>query len=340
MNIHTLDTHFQGMPQVTAVYLIDAPEGPVLIETGPGSTLPAILDELAGHGLKPGDIRAILLTHIHLDHAGAAGWWARQGTPIYVHHRGGPHLVDPRRLLESAGRIYGDRMDALWGEILPAPAEHIHLLHDGDTIQAGGLTFTALDTPGHANHHHVYVLETEFLETVLETEFLRRNSVSKVGKTKIAFTGDAAGVCLPQVKVIDLPAPPPEFHLESWLATLDRLDGEQLHTLYPTHFGPLPDAHGHLSALRTLLIDSVAFVAARLEDLRGGAETAGDPGAPLAPPLRSALLDDYIGWNRRRAAEMGLSQTMIDSYELANPLFMSVDGILRYLQKRNAARPS
>jgi glyoxylase-like metal-dependent hydrolase (beta-lactamase superfamily II) len=326
MNIHILDTHFQGMPQVTAVYLLEGPDGPVLVETGPGSTLTAILDGLAAHGLRPGDIRHILLTHIHLDHAGAAGWWAQQGAQIYVHHRGGPHLIDPRRLIQSASRIYESRMETLWGEILPAPAERITMLYDGDTVTAGGLTFTALDTPGHANHHHTYILnlETEFGER----EFAPRNSVSKV-----AFTGDAAGVCLPMVNVVDLPAPPPEFDLEAWLATLDRLESEQFAAIYPTHFGPLPDVHGHLRALRTLMIDSVAFVAERLKDLRGGAGTTTDESAELAPPLRSALLADYIGWNRERAAALGLSQTAIDSYELANPLFMSVDGILRYLRK-------
>jgi glyoxylase-like metal-dependent hydrolase (beta-lactamase superfamily II) len=316
MNIHILDTHFQGMPQVTAVYLLVGPDGPVLIETGPGSTLMAILDGLAAHGFKPGDIHAILLTHIHLDHAGAAGWWAQQGARIYVHHLGGPHLIDPRRLIQSATRIYESRMETLWGEILPAPAERITMLYDGDTVTAGGLTFTALDTPGHANHHHTYRLDTP--------------------NGPIAFTGDAAGVCLPMVNVVDLPAPPPEFHMETWLATLDRLEAEQFHTIFPTHFGPLPDVHGHLRALRTLMIDSVAFVAERLKDLTGGAGDERIDQSSIAPPVRSELLADYIAWNRERAAVLGLSQTAIDSYELANPLFMSVDGILRYLRKKSA----
>jgi glyoxylase-like metal-dependent hydrolase (beta-lactamase superfamily II) len=332
MNIHILDTNFQGMPQVTAVYLLVGPDGPVLIETGPGSTLTAVLDGLAAYGFKPGDVRHILLTHIHLDHAGAAGWWAQQGAQIYVHHLGGPHLIDPRRLIQSATRIYESRMETLWGEILPAPAERVTLLYDGDVVRAGGLTFTALDTPGHANHHHTYVLETEFLRA----ESSPPNSVSKV-----AFTGDAAGVCLPMVNVVDLPAPPPEFHMETWLATLDRLEAEQFHTIYPTHFGPLTDVHGHLRALRTLMIDSVAFVAERLKDLTGQPTADHRPpttdlsGLEITPPIRSALLADYIAWNRERAASLGLSQTAIDSYELANPLFMSVDGILRYLKKKS-----
>ena len=101
MKLHILDTHFQGMAQVTAVYLLVGPEGPVLVESGPGSTLPAIIKALDSHGFRPADIRHVLLTHIHLDHAGAAGWWAEQGAQLYVHHVGAPHLIDPSKLLLS-----------------------------------------------------------------------------------------------------------------------------------------------------------------------------------------------------------------------------------------------
>lgn len=315
MNLHILDTRFQGMTQVTAVYLLIGPDGPALIESGPGSTLPAVLDALAGHGLRPADIGHVLLTHIHLDHAGAAGWWAQQGAQIHVHHVGAPHLIDPSKLLASATRIYGDRMDTLWGEILPAPAERVHLVYDGDVIEAGGLRFTALDTPGHAWHHHTWLLDGP--------------------DGRIAFTGDAAGVRLPHVDVVDLPAPPPEFHLETWLATLDKLEAAGASALYPTHFGPVGDIAGHLGELRALMIDAVAFVAQRVNDLTEG--TGGPPaekGAPLPPDVRARLLDDYIGWNRERAAALQLSPTVIESYELANPLFMSVDGIVRYLRKK------
>ncbi|HRQ14518.1 MAG TPA: MBL fold metallo-hydrolase [Promineifilum sp.] len=328
MDIQILDTHFQGMAQVTAVYLLVGPDGPVLIETGPGSTLPAVISALAAQGFRPRDIKHVLLTHIHLDHAGAAGWWARQGAQIYVHHVGAPHLIDPSKLLASATRIYGDRMDMLWGEFLSAPAEKVTPLYDGDIVRAGGLTFTALDTPGHAYHHHTYIVETGvFLEnpvsiaSPLETGVPGRNPVSR-----IAFTGDAAGVRLPQFNVVDLPAPPPEFHLETWLGTLDRLEAAAAGVIYPTHFGPIRDIHGHLSQLRTLMVDAVAFVEARLgglEDLTGSGK-----------PVRSVLLEEYIAWNRARAAAMNLSPTAVESYELANPLFMSVDGILRYLRKR------
>ena len=299
MKLHILDTHFQGMAQVTAVYLLVGPEGPVLVEAGPGSTRLTILDALAAHGYQPTDIRHVLLTHIHLDHAGAAGWWAQQGAQLYVHHVGAPHLIDPGKLIASATRIYGDRMDTLWGEMLPAPADKVTALYDGDVVQAGGLTFTALDTPGHAYHHHTY-------------------RVRDYREGEIAFTGDAAGVNLPSINLVDLPAPPPEFHMETWLATLERLEAAGLKAIYPTHFGRIDDVHGHLVALRGLMIDAVAFVAARRH---AGVE-------------REALLAEYIAWNRERARTSHLSAGAIDRYEAANPLFMSVDGILRYLRKK------
>ncbi len=299
MKLHILDTRFQGMPQVTAVYLVVGSDGPVLIETGPGSTLPAVLNGLAAHGFGPGDVRHVLLTHIHLDHAGAAGWWAQQGAQIYVHHVGAPHLVDPSKLLASATRIYGDRMEQLWGDVLPAPAERVTPLYDGDRVEAGGLTFVAIDTPGHAYHHHAYKLRD-------------------FRSGEIAFTGDAAGINLPLVNLVDLPAPPPEFHLETWLQTIHRLESEELRTIYPTHFGPVHDVHGHLVALRVLMVDAVAFVAERRA---AGVE-------------RDALAAEYIAWNRQRASVHHLSPSLIESYELANPLFMSVDGILRYLRKK------
>ncbi len=315
MNVHILDTHFQGMAQVTAVYLVIGPEGPVLVETGPGSTLTAIRDGLAAHGLRPGDVGHVLLTHIHLDHAGAAGWWARQGALVHVHHVGAPHLVDPSKLLASATRIYGDRMEQLWGEMLPVPEAQIRPLHDGDIVEAGGLSFTALDTPGHAWHHHAYLLDDG-------------------AGDRIAFTGDAAGVRLPHVGVVNLPAPPPEFHLETWLATLDKLTAAELSAIYPTHFGPVQDVAGHLAQLRGLMTDSVEFVAARVQELTGGPAEALPGREPLAPDVRSQLLDEYVAWTRARAAAQSLSPSAVQSYELANPLFMSVDGILLYLRKR------
>ena len=123
MHIETLDLAFQHTPQTIAAYLIEGPAGMVLVETGPGSTRHTLVDHLRQRHLQPRDLQAIIVTHIHLDHAGAAGWFAQQGVPVYVHYVGAPHLIDPTRLLSSAARIYGDQMDTLWGEMLPAPAD-------------------------------------------------------------------------------------------------------------------------------------------------------------------------------------------------------------------------
>lgn len=295
MKIETLDTNFQGMAQVTAVYLVIGPIGPVLIDTGPGSTIANITAELARHGYAPANIKHVLLTHIHLDHAGAAGWWAQQGAQIYVHPIGAPHLIDPSRLLTSATHIYGDKMQQLWGQMIPIPGEKVTIVADGETVEVGGLSFVALDTPGHASHHYVYRLG------------------------EIGFTGDAAGVRLPQTGLVSLPAPPPEFQLEVWLETLKRLETARLETIYPGHFGLIEDVNEHLSAFRVLLTESVEFIAKLFQAGVG----------------REAILAAYMAWNQERAHLHGAAARKRLQEELANPLTMSVDGILRYLRKKS-----
>jgi glyoxylase-like metal-dependent hydrolase (beta-lactamase superfamily II) len=297
MQIHTLDLNFQNLDHAIAVYLIEGPAGYLLIETGPMSTLPALQARLAEHGLSAADIGDVLVTHIHLDHAGAAGWWAQQGARIHVHPMGMPHLVDPSRLWESAGRIYGAQMEALWGSILPAPVEQMIPVRDGQQIAVAGLTLTALDTPGHAGHHHTYRLGD------------------------VGFTGDAAGVRVPGSDWISLPAPPPEFNRELWWKTLDRLEAEQFAAIYPTHFGRVEDVDYQLAQLRGVIEDASTFVRARMED---GME-------------RDDLVNAYIGWNRERALASGMPPEDYARYEAANPLFMSVDGLMRYWRKRAEA---
>lgn len=294
MKINTLDLDFQGVPHSIAAYLLEGPAGYALIETGPMSTLDTLKARLAGHGLAPADIREILVTHIHLDHAGAAGWWAQQGARIYVHRVGAPHLIDPAKLWHSAGRIYGDQMGILWGEILPAPAGQVTALDDGDTVEVAGLTLTALDTPGHASHHHTYRLGD------------------------IAFTGDAVGVRVPDSQWVSLPAPPPEFNREIWLETLARLQAEQFAAVYPTHFGRIEDVDNQIAQLRAIMGAATAFVK---EQMDAGYE-------------RDEIIRMYAEWNREQAEAAGMPAGVYDQYEAANPLFMSVDGIMRYWRKR------
>lgn len=294
MKIHTLDLNYQGKLGVTVAYLIEGPEGPVLVETGPGSTLKTLHERLAQHGFAPDDIKHLLVTHIHLDHAGASGWWARQGTQVYVHHIGAPHLIDPSKLLASATRIYGDQMDTLWGEFLSSPAERVTPVYDGDEIRVAGLTFKAIETPGHANHHHVYQLGD------------------------VAFTGDAAGICLPGSPLRDLPAPPPEFNWEVWQATIAKIKAHNFRRLYPTHAGPVDDVNQHLDEFRALLDAAALFIHDHIVKGTG----------------RDELVDIYVQWNRERAAAKGVSGDDFERYATANPFYMSVDGIMRYWKKK------
>lgn len=301
MKIHTLDLNFQNRPHTIAAYLLEGSAGPVLVETGPGSTRPTLLARLADHEYTAEDIRHVLVTHIHLDHAGAAGWWAQQGAQVYVHHVGAPHLIDPSKLLASATRIYGDQMDSLWGEMLPAPESNINAVYDGDIIPVGDLHFTALDTPGHAYHHHVYVLPDPDNEN-----------------EQVAFTGDAAGIHIPGVDFVDLPAPPPEFNQEKWLATIDRLLGLQLAAIYPTHFGRLANWHSQLRGLAELMQEAVQLVRELL----------------VQGLSRDELLPIYLGWHLERARAADMPEAIFQRYESANPHYMSVDGLIRYWRKR------
>jgi len=295
MRIDTLDLEFQGAPHVIAAFLLHGPDGPVLIETGPASTLPKLIYELARCGVEPVDVRDVLVTHIHLDHSGAAGWWARQGARVWVHSVGAPHLIDPSKLLTSATRIYGDRMDVLWGEVRSAPVERGRAVEDGATIDAGGLSIEVIDTPGHAWHHHIY----------------------RVGD--VAFTGDAAGIMLPGNLWVDLPAPPPEFNLPAWKKTLDRIRGLKLRKLYRTHFGASEEVLSEIDRFEETLLAGVDWVREMLDrDLD-----------------RQTMIDEFSSRMRQRAVATGIDEVDARAYELANPRSMSVDGIARFLRPRN-----
>src|SRR5580765_8838380 len=157
--VHVLDTRQLGRPGIIAVTAVESSEGLILFDTGPESTFENIAAELRRVGFDVGDVRHVFLSHIHFDHAGAAWRWAERGATIYVHPRGAPHLLDPTKLVESARRIFGDDMERLWGEFASVPADRLRILEDGDCVRAGEIEVRAIDTPGHASHHHVYQWE-------------------------------------------------------------------------------------------------------------------------------------------------------------------------------------
>lgn len=295
--IHTLDLKFQGMAHTIAAYLIPHRSGVVLVESGPGSTTNALSEHIQGMGLNLTDITDVLLTHIHLDHAGAAGWLAQQGARIHVHPVGAPHMKDPGKLLASAERIYGDLMQPLWGEFLPVPEENLHILEDGEVIEVGELCFRALDTPGHAEHHFAYIFEDT------------------------CFTGDIGGVRLPGPMHIRLPMPPPEFNLEKWRESLRLLQDEHARGAFtkiaPTHFGVYDNAGEHLRAAANALDEVERWMENEMK---------------VAPPVE-ALNDAFLTWTRRRSEKEGITSELIHTYETANPSWMSSYGIHRYWKK-------
>ena len=205
-----------GQDAITAAYIVQGSEGVALVETGPRSIISNVLEGLSSAGVH--ELDWILVTHIHLDHAGAAGTLARHfpKARVGVHEVGAPHLVDPSKLWSSASRIYGDAMEQLWGGIDPIEEDRIHVLADGEVISLGDVSLRAVETPGHAYHHHAFVKEDD-------------GSV---------FTGDALGVRLPDVGAVRPATPPPEFHLEKAVSSIQRIADLGAETLWPTHFGP------------------------------------------------------------------------------------------------------
>jgi glyoxylase-like metal-dependent hydrolase (beta-lactamase superfamily II) len=222
MTIDTIDLHFQDQPGLIAAYVLRSDGECALIETGPGSCHAALIEGLHRLGLKPVDIRKVFVTHIHLDHSGAAGWWAQQGAQVFVHVKGAPHLINPAKLIESASRIYGDRMQTLWGDILPAPAERVTVLGDGNRVRVGEIEIEAWDTPGHARHHLAFAV------------------------SDICFTGDVAGMVVPGCDYLSVTAAPPQFELQPYLESIARLRAAAFRRLYLTHFGPIDDHATHL----------------------------------------------------------------------------------------------
>lgn len=293
--IVTLDLNFQGRKQAIASYLVRGADAVILIESGPGSTRSALEAGLVAEGLTPSDVTHLLLTHIHLDHAGAAGWLARQGAEVYVHPVGAPHMLNPERLLASATRIYGDRMDSLWGEFLAVPEEKLHVATDGELLVFGNLEFLPISTPGHAEHHHAYIFED------------------------ICFTGDVGGVRIPGYQYLRVPMVPPELHLERWRQSIQRLRTHKFSRIAPTHFGIYDDPDWQLREVEKGLYDAEGWIDKMMAE---------DPEPPI-----EALRESFTTWMVEQATAMGLSEDVQKAYGLANPPGMSADGLLRYWKK-------
>jgi glyoxylase-like metal-dependent hydrolase (beta-lactamase superfamily II) len=258
-----IDVKHLGRDRVIGAYDVDG----AVVDPGPASTVETLLSEV--------EPRALMLTHIHLDHAGATGVLVRRfpKLKVYVHERGAPHLIDPSRLLKSAAQLYGDDMDRLWGEVAPVPEENITVLSGGETVEG----FRVEYAPGHASHHVVYLHEA----------------------TGHAYVGDVGGVRVPPSGFTLAPTPPPDIDLEKWHASIDMVAAWRPERLGLTHFGYVEDVSEQLDRVRAWLEEwgplarelSPEKFAARVErTMRDAAgDDAGDRLVQAAPPEQMHL---------------------------------------------------
>ena len=292
-----LDLEFQGRPRVIATAVARSPQGVALIDPGPSSCLDTLCDTLAHQELGIGDIRAVLLTHIHLDHAGVAGTLVRDNPDIevFVHEVGAPHMMEPSKLLASAARLYGDDMDRLWGEFLPVPEENIRQLSGGEHIDVADRRFEVEYLPGHASHH---------------VGFYDRSS-------QVAFVGDTAGVRTGTSLFVMPPTPPPDIDIDAWLESIEVIRQWHPSTLFTTHFGPHEDAAAHLDAF-------VEHLAGMSEIARRVLEADTGDDEQLATFTNEARV--YL--------QQRLPPDEVDLYDFAAPLQLGWLGLRRYWRKR------
>ncbi len=227
--VRLVDLNFQRRPRVIAAGVIDTPAGIVLVDPGPPSCVDTLRSSLRESGIGMADLHALLLTHIHLDHAAAAGPLVREqpSLKVFVHERGAPHVIDPSKLLASATRLYGDQMEPLWGRILPVPAESVTALSGGEVLDFGGRSVEVAYTPGHAYHHVSYFDRT----------------------SGVAFVGDTGGIRAPDARLVVPPTPPPDIDPDLWRASVEQIRRWEPSFVFVTHFGAYHDVAFHLEDL-------------------------------------------------------------------------------------------
>ncbi len=289
-----IDTLLGGLERVTAGYLLEGPR-PALVETGSQTSVPAVLDALAGLGVTPGELSSIVVTHIHLDHAGGVGDIAAAfpEATVYVHERGARHLVDPERLVRSAAMVYGDRLDSLYGRLTPTEADRVQVLDDLEALDlGGGRTLTAVDSPGHAKHH-LGLHDSE---------------------SGLLFAGDAVGVRLPDVGVLRPAAPPPDFDLELALASIGRFADRRPSGIALAHYGLVPEPQP--------LLEEAVETLRRWAEV---AEVAWRDGDDLADAFDAAFGGDFADVDPGARAK----------HETLNGIHSNAAGFRRWLQTRD-----
>jgi glyoxylase-like metal-dependent hydrolase (beta-lactamase superfamily II) len=295
-----IDTTMAGEPELNAVYLLEGDE-PALVETGPGADTLIVLEALDGLGVGPDDLAHVVVTHVHLDHAGGAGALAERfpRATVWAHERGAPHLHDPTRLVASTARTYGERrMRAFFGETVPVGAGRLRSLGDGDTIPLGERSLSVVHTPGHASHH-------------VSLHDPRSGSV---------FTGEAIGSYLPWGPAFRPALPPPEVDVEMGLASIDRIRARRPSSLLTSHFGPVPDVDEACDA-------AAAHIRAWSDAVRRALERDSEADEEtLTQELRRLAAERFL---REAGHPIDMAR-----YDAIGSIAMNATGIARYWRKR------
>lgn len=292
--IEIIDLNFQNTKKSTAAFYKETSEGPIIIETGPHSTLPQVEAFLATKGKELSDIKHVFITHIHLDHAGAAWAFAKAGATVYLHPFGERHMIDPSKLLKSAQRIYKEQMIPLWGELHPIPANQLRTIANGEVIKIGDTELIAWHTPGHAVHHLSWQLGDELI------------------------AGDVAGVKIGDTGMVVPPCPPPDINIEHWLNSISILEELPLTAIYLTHFGKVTNLPAHYAALKFILKDWANWIYPYYK--KG-----------LTP---EAIIPKFTEYTSQQLKDFGVDPLTVTSYQKANPTDMSIYGLLRYWKKK------
>lgn len=292
--IHLIDLHFQGQLEAIAAFLIETSEGPILVETGPHSTLPKLEQGIQEAGFQLTDVKHVFLTHIHLDHAGVAWKFAEHGATIYVHPRGYPHMHDPSKLLKSAKMIYQEQMDSLWGTLKPIPQEQLVSVEHEDSFQIGNVSLKAWHTPGHAVHHIAWQVGPEL------------------------FAGDVAGVKIGSGPVVP-PCPPPDINVEDWKQSLQIIRDLSPDRIWLTHSQSISNVNTHLDELEARLVAWAEWLKPKVlsEELDNG-----------------ALMKDFEAFVLKEFKGLKLEPKVMMRYAVANPAGMSALGLKRYWVKK------
>jgi glyoxylase-like metal-dependent hydrolase (beta-lactamase superfamily II) len=299
-SITTLDNLWMGRPRSIAASLLESDGYLAIVDPGPGSTLETLRQQLQARGVGVGDLDAILLTHIHLDHAGATGSLVREnpGLAVYVHKNGAPHLIDPSKLLASAKRLWPNNLQLLFGETLPVPAENLRILEGGENLALGARKLEVVYTPGHASHHVSYFDKTE----------------------GVAFVGDTTGVRIEGNSFVMPATPPPDIDLGIWDTSFAAILERKPARLFLTHFGFSDNPSEHILLFRERLHRWAALTA---EALRSAASD-------------SAAMDSFMSATYAEISQH-LPAGEAEHYAFSAGLNLSFLGLARYLRKRATA---